>query len=103
MDLATEPTRIVGYVTTLDGALIGVLIAFGINIDEAQRNAILAAVGTMVPVALLMVEVIRSRVVSPASAGEAVAIAKMTPSESNVVPDVRVENGALQGEPGLAT
>lgn len=92
MNMSNEPTRIVGYVTTLAGFLIGVAVAFGANIDEAQRNAILSAVGAMVPVAIFMVEMIRSRVVSPAATGEAVAIAKRIDPMSAVVPDVQVAN-----------
>jgi hypothetical protein len=92
VNMSNEPTRIVGYVTTMVGAIIGVLIAFGINIDDDQRNALLTAIGAFVPVAIVMVELIRSRVVSPAATGEAVAIAKRIDPMSAVVPDVQVKN-----------
>lgn len=90
--MSTEPTRVIGYATTLVTALIGVLVAFGVDIDDAQRNAILTAVGAFVPVAIFMVEMIRSRVVSPASAGEAVALAKTEPTTTNVIPEIKVAN-----------
>jgi hypothetical protein len=90
MNMAQEPSRIISLVTAFITAVIGAAAAFGLNIDDTQRNAILAVVAPAVAVIIALGEVIRSRVVSPASAGEAVAIAKMTPSESNVVPDVRV-------------
>jgi hypothetical protein len=92
LDLSTEPSRIISIVTALVTAVIGAAAAFGLNIDDAQRNAILAVVAPAVAVILALGEVIRSRVVSPASAGEAVAKAKQTEPGSNVVPDVDVAN-----------
>lgn len=99
MNMTNEPARIIGYVTTAVTAIIGVLIAFGVNISDQQQTAILTAIGAFVPVAIFMTEFIRSRVVSPASAGEAVAVAKTASPfdqvglpDSNTVPDIKVAN-----------
>lgn len=90
--MSTEPTRIIGYVTTAVTALIGLLVAFGVDISDEQKNALLTAIGAFVPVAIVMVELIRNFVVSPASAGEAVAIAKTEHPDTATIPDVRVAN-----------
>lgn len=89
--MASEPTRTIGYITTAIGAIITLLIAFGADISDPQRNAILAAVGSVVPIVIIMIELIRKNVVSPKSAGEAVAIAKTQEPTTNVVPDVAVK------------
>lgn len=90
MNMTNEPTRIIGWISTAVTATIGVLIAFGLNLSDAQQTAVLSVIGPYVVLAIGMVEIIRSRVVSPASAGEAVAIAKTQRPETNVVPEIKV-------------
>lgn len=90
MNMTTEPTRIIGWISTAVTATIGVLVAFGLNLSDAQQTAVLSVIGPYVVLAIGMIEVIRSRVVSPASAGEAVAIAKTKSPDTNVVPVIDV-------------
>lgn len=88
--LSSEPTRIVGYSTSAVAAIIALLVAFGADISDDQKNAVLTAIGTCVPIVIFMVEVTRSRVVSPKSAGEAVGLAQQNASTSTTVPLVDV-------------
>ena len=92
MNLSTEPSRIISLVTALVTAVLGAAAAFGLNLDDAQRNAVLAVVAPAVAVIIALGEVIRSRVVSPASAGQAVAAAKQIDPANNTVPEVDVAN-----------
>lgn len=92
MNMTSEPTRLIGWITTAVTATIGVLLAFGLNLSDPQQTAILATIGPYVVLAIGMVEVIRSRVVSPASAGEAVVAAKQTDPASPTIPEIKVAN-----------
>lgn len=61
----TEPARLIGYVTAAVTALITLLVTFGVNISDEQRNAILIFMGTLAPIVIFVVEMIRRRVYSP--------------------------------------
>lgn len=63
----TEPTRIAGYVTLLLTTAIALFVAFGGNVSEEQKQAILGFAGALVIVLPLLIEFIRSRVFSPAT------------------------------------
>ena len=90
MNLSHEPARLIGLVTALVTALLGVAAAFGLDFDEDQKNAILYAIAPVCAIIIAMAEFIRSRVVSPATAGEAVAVAKLADPASERVPSVEV-------------
>jgi hypothetical protein len=92
MNMSTEPTRIIGWVTTAVTATVGLLIAFGANLTDAQQTAIIGVIAPYVVIALGMVEYIRSKVVSPAATGAAVAVAKRIDPSSTMVPEVQVAN-----------
>lgn len=64
----TEPARVVSTLTALLTALIGVAVAFGLNVSEPQQNALLGAIAPIVAVIFLMGEIIRGQVYSPDSA-----------------------------------
>ena len=63
-----EPSVITGALTSLATALIGLGVAFGANITDAQQNAILGAIAAVVPIIFMMSVVIRQFVYSPKSA-----------------------------------
>jgi argininosuccinate lyase len=63
-----EPSVIVGMLTSLATALIGLAVAFGADITDDQQNAILGAIAAVVPIIFLMSVVIRQFVYSPKSA-----------------------------------
>lgn len=83
-----EPAAIVGTATAVVSAILVFLQSMGMNITDQQQDAIRGLVAVVAP--LIAAFVIRNFVVSPASAGEAVAIAKTEPAATNVVPDIRV-------------
>jgi hypothetical protein len=58
----SEPTRLIGYISAAAAALITVAVAFGANIDDDQRNALLTATAACAPVVVFAVELIRSKV-----------------------------------------
>lgn len=63
----TEPARFIGYITALVTAALTVLAAFGLNISDDQRDAILVFMGALLPVIVFIVEMIRRRVYAPAT------------------------------------
>jgi len=65
--LRTEPAVVISTVTAVLTALIGVGLAFGLDISKERQDALLAAVGPLVGVILLMGPVIRTFVYSPNS------------------------------------
>jgi apolipoprotein N-acyltransferase len=75
----TEPTRITGYVTLFITTLVALIVAFFPGfVTDAQRDAILACAVTLVPIGIFMIEFIRSKVYSPATADRLVANAAVT-------------------------
>lgn len=62
---STEPLAGVGLLTAAAAALLGVVVAFGVPVTPAERDAILLAIG---PVAAVVVWVVgRRKVFSPAT------------------------------------
>lgn len=88
--MQTEPTRLITAITAVLTSLFGVLAAFGLNLDDGERNAILGVVGPIVVAIIVGGEVVRSKVVSPATAGAAVASAKESHTTSPDMPDINV-------------
>lgn len=88
--MTTEPTRIVTAITILVTSLFGVLAIVGLNLDEGERNAIIGVISPLVVLIGIAGEITRSKVVSPASAGEAVALAKQEHPSTATIPDVQV-------------
>lgn len=89
-----EPSTLISMVTAALTAVLGVLAAFGLDVSDAQRNAILAAVGPLVLVIAALGPIIRAFVVSPQTAANAVVMAKQEPPTDNTVPTVNVVGGA---------
>lgn len=92
MNMATEPARLIGYVSTAVTAIAALLLLLGYNMDDQLQKALIGAIVAVVVLVVFIVEMIRSRVVSPASAGQAVAVAKMEPTETNTIPEIKVAN-----------
>lgn len=86
----TEPARIISIVSAFVTAAIAFAVAFGFNLDGEQQKAILGMIAPTVGVIVIAGEVLRSKVVSPASAGAAVAIAKTEDPATRTVPDIQV-------------
>lgn len=61
----TEPARLIGYITAAVASLITLLVVFGVNISDEQRNAILVFMGTLAPIVIFVIEMIRRQVYSP--------------------------------------
>jgi hypothetical protein len=85
-----EPARIIAGITAFVTAVIAVFVAFGLGLDESQQKAILGVIAPTVVLIGLAGELIRARVVSPATAAEAVAVAKQEPAATRAVPRVEV-------------
>jgi hypothetical protein len=66
--LKAEPAVIIGAITSLITAGIAAAVAFGVDISEEQRNAILGLIAPVVGAMFLMSVVIRQFVYSPKSA-----------------------------------
>lgn len=62
-----EPALTVATVTAFVSAIIGLLVAFNIDITENQRDAILTVIGAAFPIIILVGGVIRQFVWSPNS------------------------------------
>lgn len=90
MNLSQEPARLIGYLSSAIGAIIGLAVVLGFDVNPDLEKAIIGVITAWVPLIIFIVEMTRSRVVSPQSAGEAVAIAKTEPAATNVVPDIKV-------------
>ena len=65
--LKSEPAVIVSTITALLTALIGFGAAFGLDLDEDQRNAVIGVVAPAVAVIAMVGPVIRGFVYSPDS------------------------------------
>lgn len=86
--LRTEPAVVISTVTGALTTLIGIGLAFGLDISDAQRNALLGSVAPLVGVIFLMGPVIRTFVYSPASTEKLVesATVKEAAGETPPVP-----------------
>lgn len=60
-----EPLFTVATITAVASALLSLLVAFGLELSQAQSTAILGAVGVLAP--LVVAWVARSKVASPAT------------------------------------
>lgn len=85
-----EPSAIIGFITALVSAVLVFLQEFGVSLTDDQQDAIRGLVAVIAP--LIAALIIRNFVVSPASAGEAVAIAKTEHPDTATIPDVKVAN-----------
>lgn len=63
MDMRTEPSVIVGTITAFVTAAIGLLVAFGLDVTDDQKNAVLAMTAVLAPVIAGII--IRGKVFSP--------------------------------------
>lgn len=68
-----EPAAVIGTITAIVTALLALAVAFGVDLSEEQRSAILALVATVAPIAAALL--IRRSVWSPASHEDAVTAA----------------------------
>jgi ABC-type arginine/histidine transport system permease subunit len=73
----TEPALTVTAITTLVAAVLGLLVAFGLDISQDQQTAILSVIGAAYAVGTPLL--IRARVDSPATVDEKVDVALHTP------------------------
>lgn len=67
-----EPATIVSVIVGALTAVIGVLVAFGLDVSDDQRNAIIGAVAPLSAVIALLGPIIRQFVWSPESVKEIV-------------------------------
>lgn len=63
--MQTEPSVIIGGITAFVTAAIGLLVAFGLDIDQQQQTAILGMTAVLAPAIASII--IRFRVFSPAT------------------------------------
>ena len=77
----TEPAQIIGWLTGAATAIIALLVAFGLNLDQTQQAAILGVVAVLAPIIAGLI--IRTRVFSPATTE---SIAKES-ANTGAVPD----------------
>lgn len=90
MNMTNEPARLVSIITAFITAALGLVAAFGLNVSDDQRNAILGVIGPTVLIIGFAGEFIRARVVSPETAAKAVSDAKQMNPGSNNVPLIEV-------------
>lgn len=86
--MTKEPAALIGIITAIVAAVLVLLREFGVDITDGQQEAIRNVVAVLAPVIVGLV--VRQYVVSPATAGEAVAIAKGNSPTSANVPAVNV-------------
>lgn len=70
--MTKEPAVIISTITAFATALIGALVAFGVDFTEEQRDAILSTLAAGFAVIMLLGPVIRQFVFSPNSTQELV-------------------------------
>lgn len=86
--MKTEPALTIGVLGTLIGSIIVLLRSFGVDITEAQESAIKDLALILFPIVTGLV--IRSFVVSPATAKEKVEEAHAAGQAGAPVPSVKV-------------
>lgn len=84
--IKTEPAVVVSTVTALLTALLGFGAAFGLDLSDAQRNAVIGVVAPAVAVIALVGPVIRGFVYSPSSTQELVIAARETGTAGETPP-----------------
>lgn len=90
--MSKEPALTIGAVAGLISAFFVMLGTFGVAVSDAQQDSIQKFVTAAAPFVILGVSwLIRQRVVSPNSAGKAVAQAKLESPNSTVVPSIDVK------------
>ncbi|MCC6790709.1 MAG: hypothetical protein IT336_03435 [Thermomicrobiales bacterium] len=89
--MGKEPARIISLVTAFATAAIAFAVAFGLNLSDDQRNAILGMIPPTAAMFVIAGECIRSRVVSPETAASAVAQAKREDPSTPAVPEIEVK------------
>ncbi len=100
--MKSEPSTIISVLTALITAGVGLAVAFGANITDEQRNAVLAAGAALVPIIALVGPAIRQFVVSPQSAADAVVRAKQDIGGGRDVPAINVALGGYSDAVGNA-
>jgi hypothetical protein len=73
-----EPTALIGAISAAVAALVGLAVAFGLDLSQDQQAAILGAIGPVVIIIAVMTAAIRAKVYSPASHDADVAVALAT-------------------------
>lgn len=63
MNMSQEPAALVGTITGLAAAILTALIAFGVDLDQTQHDALLGLVAVAAPIIAGIV--IRGKVYSP--------------------------------------
>jgi len=86
--MSKEPAALIGAITAIIAAVLVFLDEFGVDLTDGQQTAITSLVAVLAPVIVGLV--VRQLVVSPATAAEAVAIAKGNIPASPNVPAVAV-------------
>ena len=76
--LKSEPALVVGTFTAFLTELFGLLIAFNIDISDAQQNAVVATVTSAAALIVVMSGIIRQLVYSPESTNKLVDAAHKT-------------------------
>lgn len=70
-----EPARLIALATAAITSLIGLLVAFGVDLTQEQQAAILATFGTVTSLIVVAGEMIRSRVTPTRKAEQIIDIA----------------------------
>jgi len=83
MNLEREPAQIIGYVTAAVAAVISLLIAYGIDISDDQRQAWMAVTSILAPA--IAGVIIRFNVWSPAHTQEVADKAAQTGKAPQIV------------------
>lgn len=96
-DIKAEPAVIVSTVTAAITAAIGLLVAFGADITDTQRNALIAAVAPLVAVIFLMGPIIRQLVYAPKTTQ---AIANNAAATGNPTIPAPPATDAVETKPG---
>ncbi len=84
--MSKEPAVLISTVSAFLTAILGLGVAFGAEITDDQKNAILGVVAAVVPIIALIGPLIRGFVYSPKSYGDAVGKAH----------DAGIQNETLQ-------
>lgn len=71
--MSREPSVIIGFITAFAAGLIGLLVSFGLDLTDDQRNSVLAMVSIVAP--LIAGVIIRFNVFSPNKTQELVDVA----------------------------
>lgn len=92
--IKTEPATLISLLTALVTAIVGLATAFGADITDEQRNAVLTALAAVVPVIAAVGPIVRQFVVSPQTAANAVVMAKQDVTPNREVPAINVTGSA---------